>query len=105
MPVTGLLVFNECFFKANSDKEEVNKAIEDWQQHTCLKFHQYQPGVDTSYVYFRDGLGCSSSVGHQKRNLAQSILLSGTCRRVSIRETTISYKNIVFLRLCSLITI
>uniref|UniRef100_A0A1A9WNS1 Metalloendopeptidase n=1 Tax=Glossina brevipalpis TaxID=37001 RepID=A0A1A9WNS1_9MUSC len=55
------------------------KAMQHWEQDTCLKFVEYDSKEHTNYIYFtKTDNGCSSEIG--KRGISrQSILISPDC--------------------------
>uniref|UniRef100_A0A1B0G546 Metalloendopeptidase n=1 Tax=Glossina morsitans morsitans TaxID=37546 RepID=A0A1B0G546_GLOMM len=55
------------------------KAMQNWEQDTCLQFVEYDSKEHTNYIYFtKTDYGCSSEVG--KRGISrQNILISPDC--------------------------
>ena len=66
---------------ANWDKRTIQKAFDDYEKYTCLKFEPVPKGT-RSYIYFQNGDGCSSRVGRYRS--AQAVTLYTSCRRVSM---------------------
>ncbi|XP_059168134.1 astacin-like metalloprotease toxin 5 [Physella acuta] len=65
-------VFNE------TQTKEIMKAINEWQNHTCIKFEPANQ-TDENYVDFDDGAGCSSNVG--MIGGVQIVYLAESCRK------------------------
>lgn len=62
---------------SSRDRGEIQKAIDEWQQYTCIKFRQ-KTRTDKNFVYFDNGGGCYSYVGMV--GTSQTIGLAGGCR-------------------------
>jgi hypothetical protein len=60
------------------DPDRVKEAIDHWEEKTRSKIRFRKRVAETSYVFFREGSGCSSSVGWQG-NTAQLVTLGPFC--------------------------
>ena len=58
----------------------IQAAITDYHKYTCLQFKP-APKRQKSKIYFQDGDGCSSYVGHSGSR--QAVTLASGCRYVS----------------------
>jgi len=60
-------------------RDRVKEAIENFRRKTCIRFVK-KTDADKDYVLFKDGKGCSSSVGRQGGE--QAIHLAAGCERI-----------------------
>ncbi|GFN81565.1 metalloendopeptidase [Plakobranchus ocellatus] len=64
----------------DEDVIELNAAIAEWQEYTCLRFTESY--TETSRLQFRNGAGCYSQLGRQLE--PQIVALAPTCRTKGI---------------------
>ena len=65
---------------SSQDKNEINSAIDEWQNYTCLRFPRRS--TERNYIYINNGTGCSSSIG--MRGSLQTVFLGPGCREKKI---------------------
>ncbi|GFO03134.1 metalloendopeptidase [Plakobranchus ocellatus] len=65
---------------SSRDRKEIQKAMDEWQKYTCLRFTP--ASSDRNYVYFDNGSGCYSYVG--MTGGSQTIGLAGGCRHKGV---------------------
>ncbi|XP_059168133.1 blastula protease 10-like [Physella acuta] len=63
------------------DIQEIMKAIDEWQKHTCIKIEPADSS-DENYINFDDGPGCASHVG--MLGGPQKVTLAANCRKKQI---------------------